>query len=137
MSSNIRLKKICQHCNETFIAKTTVTKFCSDNCAKRDYKKRQKEEKITSVILDTNYQLLNTYGTEKNEKARGRPTVKNKRLEKDWINICDLSELLGVSERTLYRAIKTSEFPKVKLGKRLLFNKPSVLDYLISKNEEL
>ena len=46
MSSNIRISKICQHCGQEFVAKTTVTKFCSDNCAKRNYKKRKREEKI-------------------------------------------------------------------------------------------
>ena len=30
MSSNIRISKVCQHCNRVFTAKTTVTKFCSD-----------------------------------------------------------------------------------------------------------
>ena len=49
MSSNIRVPKICQHCGTEFIAKTTVTKFCTDNCAKRAYKVRKRNEKIDSV----------------------------------------------------------------------------------------
>jgi len=46
MSSNIRIKKVCQHCGKLFIAKTTVTQFCSDDCAKKNYKKRQRGDKI-------------------------------------------------------------------------------------------
>ncbi|MDG1433269.1 MAG: hypothetical protein P8Q41_04635, partial [Saprospiraceae bacterium] len=46
MASSIRINKICQHCGNEFIAKTTVTKYCGDNCAKRAYKARKKAEKI-------------------------------------------------------------------------------------------
>jgi len=49
MSSNIRVPKICQLCGAEFIAKTTVTKFCGDNCAKRAYKKRKREQKVKEV----------------------------------------------------------------------------------------
>ncbi|WP_431218056.1 hypothetical protein ACQ86N_02235 [Puia sp. P3] len=46
MSSNIRLKRVCEHCGKVFTAKTTVTKFCSDECAKKNYKLRQKATAI-------------------------------------------------------------------------------------------
>jgi hypothetical protein len=59
MSSNIRLKKVCQHCHRPFIAKTTVTKFCGDECAKRNYKKRERDKKITEAIVNTNNKLVN------------------------------------------------------------------------------
>jgi hypothetical protein len=38
MSSNIKIVKISEYCNHEFIAKTTTTKCCSDNCSKRFYK---------------------------------------------------------------------------------------------------
>jgi len=46
MSSNIRIEKTCECCFRPFIAKTTTTKFCSDDCAKRAYKVKIREEKI-------------------------------------------------------------------------------------------
>jgi hypothetical protein len=61
MSSNIRLKKVCQHCKQPYIAKTTVTKFCSLECAQRNYKKRKKEQKLTKAILDTNQVLADSH----------------------------------------------------------------------------
>lgn len=131
MSSNIRLKKICQHCKQTFIAKTTVTKFCSDDCAKRNYKKRLKDQKVTKAILQTNHQLMDRVAS-----TVPKPVKPGKdRLQQDWINIRDLSELLGIAERTLFRLIKRDTFPKLKIGRRLLFNKQQVLDYLTSKSE--
>jgi hypothetical protein len=37
MSSNIRIEKKCFFCGATFIARTTVTKHCSNSCAKKAY----------------------------------------------------------------------------------------------------
>ena len=49
MSSNIRNEKVCQQCGNEFVAKTTVTQYCSDICAKRAYKARKKKEKLQNV----------------------------------------------------------------------------------------
>jgi excisionase family DNA binding protein len=132
MSSNIRLKKICQHCGQSFIAKTTVTKFCSDDCAKRNYKKRQKDQKVTKAILETNNQLQ---GQPAPTKSKGQAIPPLERLNRDWINIRDVSELLGIAERTMFRLIKEPTFPKLKIGRKLLFNKQQVMEYFISKSE--
>lgn len=135
MSSNIRLKKICQHCNKSFVAKTTVTKFCSDDCAKRNYKKRERDKKLTDAILNENSRLA--------KKISGKEAsvmVTNtgiERLDREWLKIKDLSLLLGIAERTIFRAMKTKSFPKVKVGRSLLFNKQQVIDYFISKSEVL
>src|SRR5689334_13258905 len=53
MSSNIRLVKICESCGLEFVAKTTVTQCCSDNCAKRLYKRKLRERKIEASLLNT------------------------------------------------------------------------------------
>ncbi|WP_157098033.1 hypothetical protein [Niabella ginsenosidivorans] len=58
MSSNIRLKKICQHCRQPFVAQKTTTRFCSHACASSNYKKRLKEQKVTKAILATKQQVL-------------------------------------------------------------------------------
>ena len=52
MSSNIEIERICQHCNKDFIAKTTVTRYCSDDCAKRAYKARKRAEKIGVSVAE-------------------------------------------------------------------------------------
>jgi DNA-binding transcriptional regulator YiaG len=53
MSSNIKIVKICEYCNNEFIAKTTTTKCCSDNCSKRFYKLKIKNDKIVQAELKT------------------------------------------------------------------------------------
>jgi hypothetical protein len=115
MSSHIRIKKICQHCEQSFIAKTTVTKFCSDDCAKRNYKKRLRDKKVTTAILISNEQQVRRY----NNNSLKNVSSEIATLHREWLDIGDLSELLGLTERTLFRAIKAPDFPKLKIGRRL------------------
>ncbi|MCF3111246.1 helix-turn-helix domain-containing protein [Niabella sp. CC-SYL272] len=134
MSTNIRVKKICQQCKQPFIAQKTVTKFCSLKCASRNYKKRQKEQKVTKTILATNQQAM-----EQSQAAASavQQTPAKGRLHMEWLSVHDVSQLLGIAERTLFRQIKDPAFPKLKIGRRLLFSKQQVLDYFISKSEGL
>jgi hypothetical protein len=53
MSSNIRVQKICEHCGNEFTARTTVTRHCSDNCAKRAYKARKRADKVEESNITT------------------------------------------------------------------------------------
>lgn len=124
MSSNIRINKVCQHCNKIFIAKTTVTKFCSDQCAKSNYKKRQKDARIEVSHADTERQL--SEGKQQNRSASAENSV-------EMVGTSGLSAVTGLSERTIFRLIKDPAFPRVKIGKRLLFKKDTVIDYLTSK----
>lgn len=126
MSSNIRLKKICQHCSDVFIAKTTVTQFCSDQCAKANYKKRIKEQKIDMSIRATRSQLVQ-------ENNDGEDKKKSIQQLKEFISLSELSAITGLSKRTIYRLMKDSKFPRLKIGKRLLLQKTDVLNYITFK----
>ena len=53
MSSNIQVQRICQHCGKEFTARTTVTQYCGDNCAKRAYKAKQRAAKVESSNRET------------------------------------------------------------------------------------
>jgi len=124
MSSNMSLKKICQHCGNVFTAKTTVTKFCSDDCAKKNYKLRKKQEAIASSNSETQKIIL------------AEPKVKRDKIvidEQELIDIKVLSAVTSIGERTLYRIVKDKEFPKIKIGRSLLFHKRTVIDYIIKK----
>lgn len=134
MSSNIRIKKVCHHCDKTFIAKTTVTKFCSDDCAKRNYKKRQKEQKVTTAILETN-ESINEKHFQPKPATTLLPSVEH--LQRDWVNAQHMAELLGVAERTFFRLLKDPVMPRLKIGRKLLFNKQEVFEYFISKSERV
>lgn len=122
MSSNIRLKKVCQHCGNIFTARTTVTKYCSDVCSKRAYKERVKEEKVRRARERTREEMLTPVPALSNESQ--------KVFSKELVNIRELSMITSLSERTLFRLIKDKRFPKMKVGDRLVFNKDAVINYL-------
>ena len=54
MSSNIRVSRICQFCEKEFIARTTVTKFCSHKCNSKAYKMKKRNEKVKTSYKQKN-----------------------------------------------------------------------------------
>jgi len=111
MSSNIRLPKICQHCGSDFIAKTTVTKYCGDNCAKRAYKIRKREEKIND-----------TTPIAVQKKQFNKQVLK----EKEFLSIAETCNLLGASRMTIYRQIKKGNIKTIKLGRRVIIKRSEI-----------
>ena len=104
MSSNIRIEKKCAFCGGDFTAKTTVTQFCSDNCAKRSYKKRKREGKILNAI--DRDQLANPFN----------PIIK----QKEFLSIDETCQLVGASRWTIYRLIDKGLLKAAKLGSRTI-----------------
>lgn len=90
------------------MAKTTVTKFCGDSCAKRNYKKRKKEVKIKKSEKETVDELMLPHLTVQS---------------KDYLEIKELFTLLGLSSRTAYRLIKSSQLHAIKLGNKYIIRR--------------
>lgn len=106
MSSNIRIEKKCIFCENTFIAKTTVTKYCGDKCSKKAYKARKRQEKIDKVVFDPKLESL-------------KSTLK----DKEFLSIHESATLIGVSRWTIYRLIKNNLLPSKKIGRRVIIKK--------------
>jgi excisionase family DNA binding protein len=117
MSSNIRVQRICQYCEKEFTARTTVTRFCSDNCAKRAYKARIKAVKIEGSDKQT---II----------IKSRPI--NELKEKPILKPKEAAILLGCSVRTVYRLIDNNSIQAKNLGERLTRIKASEIHKLLS-----
>ncbi len=111
MSSNIRVRRICKQCGNEFEARTTVTKTCSDSCAKRAYKARQRAAKVTVSNEQTRRTIVKPI-----EDIRA----------KENLNIADASKLLGVSRWTIWRAIGSGNLHAIKLGRRTLIRRSDI-----------
>ncbi len=117
MSSNIRVQRICQHCGNDFTAKTSVTKYCSDNCAKRAYKERKKQEKIEAS----------------NKETRRIITLPIEQLKsKEFLTIAEACKLLSVSRWTIWRKIKGNDIQASKIGSRIIIKRTDLDKFLIS-----
>lgn len=112
MSSNIRIPKICMHCGENFIAKTTVTKYCSLKCSRQAWKFREKKEKIKMAqekeyfkSVDIDMTLIQT---------------------KEFLSINEVCLLLSLSRMTLYRYIKTGKINATKIGGKVILKRKDI-----------
>src|SRR5690348_1253401 len=88
MSSNIRMKKVCEQCGEVFIAKKTFTRFCSHRCNCKALKDRDRDLKIAEA-------------TQASNPKKTVPVVMNG-IEKEMINVKQLAASIGLGERTMY-----------------------------------
>jgi excisionase family DNA binding protein len=124
MSSNIEIKRICEHCSNVFVARTTKTRYCSHICNRRAYKSQLKQDKIQQSDQETLQAM---------QLPQSDVVATTVVIQKETINVKELAVMLGVSERTLFRLIKEEQFPKIKVGRRLLFSKQMVIDFITSK----
>lgn len=115
MSSNIKVQRICQHCGKGFTARTTVTQYCGDNCAKRAYKARQRAYKIQESNKET--QLI------KNQPL-------NELKAKEFLTVREVARLLNCSVRSAYYYIESGTIKAVNLGQRMTRVKRSEIDKL-------
>jgi excisionase family DNA binding protein len=117
MSSNIQIQRICQFCGKEFTARTTVTKTCSDYCAKRLYKQRQKATKVEASNSET--QLI-----------RNKPVEELK--IKEFLTVRDAAKLLSCSNRTVYYLITKGNIKGVNISQRKTLIKRSDIDKLFA-----
>jgi excisionase family DNA binding protein len=115
MSSNILIQRICQQCGKEFTARTTVTQYCGDVCAKRAYKERIRTSKIELSNKET-------------------AQIKNKPIEelkaKEFLTVSEVAQLLNCSVRTVYYYITSGTIKGVNLGKRMTRVKRTDIDKL-------
>ncbi len=110
MSSNLRLLKICEYCKNEFIAKKTTSKTCSDDCAKRFYKLRMRNDKIHQAELKTEIiRKPKAFITEDQVKV-----INSKHL----LDLKEAAVLLNISPLTLRRWIFVNKVSSAKVGKK-------------------
>ena len=101
MSSNIKVQRICQHCNNEFTARTTVTQYCSDVCRKRAYKARKRSEKVKQSNSETT-------------RIKSQPIEQLK--AKEFLTVREVAQLLNCSVRSAYYYIESGTILAVNLG---------------------
>jgi len=115
MSSNLRIVKICAYCKQEFIARKTTTETCSDPCAKRLYKFKQKEKAIQLVQVET---------VVKREPKAFITEGEIKAIQaKEWLTLKEAALLLNVSPLTLRRWVLSGKVKSKKVGRKHMFMK--------------
>lgn len=122
MSSNIKIQRICQHCKTAFIARTTVTRYCSQRCASYAYKAKVRIAKVEGSNKET--QLIVT-----------QPIDFLK--AKEFLTVRDVSKLLSCSIRTAYRLIKLGNIRAVNLAQRKTLVRRSDIDKIFEQPQSV
>jgi len=115
MSSNIEIKRVCQHCGKEFTARTTKTQYCSHACNSKAYKAKLRATKIEKSISETKRTIIEPI---ENVKA------------KEFLSIKEVSSLVGISIRTVYRLIEQGDLKKVKIGTRTIIKRTELNNLL-------
>lgn len=113
MSSNLRIVKICAYCKQEFIARKTTTETCSDACAKRLYKVKQRENAVHRVEVETVV------------KREAKAFVNEEEIRaiqaKEWLSLKEEALLLNISPLTLRRWTLAGNVKSKKVGKKHAF----------------
>lgn len=102
MSSNLSIKKRCEHCKNDFFAKTTKTRYCSLDCNRKHYKILAKQKKIAVAETVTKYKINDVDDINK----------------KEFLTAKEAAFILSMSLRTLYRLIENKEINAYNFGVR-------------------
>ncbi len=111
MSSNIKIRRVCQHCKNEFEAQKTTTKFCSHKCASRAYK-----ENLRNLKVELSNKETETISTQHITELQA----------KEFLSINESCNLIGISRRTLYRILKRGEIKAGKFGKRTIIRRSDI-----------
>ncbi|WP_223599449.1 AlpA family transcriptional regulator [Chryseobacterium sp. GVT01B] len=103
MSSNIEIIRICQYCGKEFIAKTTVTKYCSHTCNKKAYKAELKTKKIEKSNINTQL-FKESYMDIINSSA--------------FLTVKESACLLKCSKQMIYDLVNSGRLKSIKLSVR-------------------
>jgi excisionase family DNA binding protein len=104
MASKIHLQRICQQCGKQFTARTTVTKNCSDACAKKAYKLKLRNTKIE---------------TSNSETQEIKKKVVDEIKLKEFLTVSEVAKLLNCSSRMVYYYINNKQIKAIRLSERI------------------
>lgn len=123
MSSNISIQKVCEYCGKDFTAKTTVTRCCSDDCAKKAYKARKRAEKINASIIQV----------EEKKQKKVKPIEDLK--EKEFLNVTQVSRLIGCSRQNVYKLINSGKLKASNILEKKTIVKRQDLELLLNSTK--
>ncbi|MEC5173900.1 helix-turn-helix domain-containing protein [Chryseobacterium nepalense] len=122
MSSNIEIQKYCEHCGNSFTARTTVTRYCGDVCSKRAYKARKRAEKINASIVEV--------------KKVEKKSIEDLK-QREFLTVTQVSKLIGCSRQNIYKLIHAGKLKATNILKKKTIIKRSDIDILFVPKTEI
>ena len=121
MSSKIELEKTCLHCGQKFIARTTVTQYCSHPCSQRAYKDRKRNEKLGEIA-----EIIPAP-----KPTENKAPIHNSR---DYLSVQQTADLMGLSRATVHRYCVHGKIRCVKINRKIFIRRKDI-DMLFDEAE--
>jgi excisionase family DNA binding protein len=118
MSSNIKVQRICQHCNNEFTARTTATLYCSHRCNSSAYKAKQRAGKVEQSNKET-------------KRIKNQPIEELKLRE--FLSVTQVSKLIGCSRQNVYNLINSGKLKATNILFKKTIVQRSDLDKLFDQ----
>jgi excisionase family DNA binding protein len=119
MSSNIRIARICEHCEQEFTAKTVRTRYCSHSCNRKGYKKAERDKKLGTAKALIRVEPLN---------FKHDPVNWEELTQKPYLTVSEACLVLNVRVETLRRWIKEGIVTANRVGKKHLISREFLLN---------
>lgn len=110
MSTYLRIERTCEFCGNEFIAKTSVTRYCSRRCNNLNYKRK-----------NISFPEVHKNESTSNQQA---PEITLKTYE--FFELSEAAHLMRISKRTLFRLITAGKLTKKKIGSRTVIPKHEI-----------
>lgn len=112
------IPKSCIYCGKTFIAKTTLTRYCGHKCNSRHYKLKAKENKIQNSLIEQPQTLQSLQPMQS--------TTSETLISKIFLSIKEAACLIGVSRWTINRMIKRGDLHSYKFGRKKIIERSQI-----------
>lgn len=114
----MKILKTCEYCKQEYIARKTTTKTCSNDCAKRLYKLKERNSKIQQAEIKEEI------------KRRPKAFVTEEEIKtiqaKEYLTLKEAALLLNVSPLTLRRWVFAGKVISRKVGKKHVFERKQI-----------
>lgn len=99
VQAKFEIKRKCEVCGATFLAKRLESRYCSPQCSKKAYKLRKAQERK----IERQNELV--------------ALIPDKR---EYISVPEAEAMFGVCQETIRRLVRSGEIHSINLGKRLI-----------------
>lgn len=127
MSSNLQIQRICDHCDTTFMAKTTKTRFCSHDCNRKYYKAHQRALKVQASAAET-----------LEKRVTHRAKEQSTKTSKEFMTVNDVAEILEFSRDAIYDLINSGRLKAYRpSARKTRIMREDLLAYLERRDERI
>lgn len=92
------IKRRCEECGATFLAKTLESRYCSKKCTNKAFHRRKKK---------------------KERLARLDEVLAHIPEAREYISVSEAVAMFGISKNTIYRLIRNGKLPAMNMGQHL------------------